>query len=109
MSRHPKTQLTWILLSCEHVRVPVCTHSQWLYSSEVLGLKAEAEPDLASPMALYLLVNHAAATLRSLLLLALLLAPLKSAKSHVALVSLVEGGLYHEGALSRWRVSFLNR
>lgn len=69
------------------------------------GLKAEVDHDLASPMALYLLVNHATDTLRSLLLFALLLAPLKSAKS--ALVPLLEGGLYHEGTLSRWWVSFL--
>lgn len=71
------------------------------------GLKAEVDHDLASPMALYLLVNHAGDMLKSLLLFALLLAPLKSAKSHVALVPLMEGGLYHEGTLSRWWVSFL--
>lgn len=72
----------------------------------MLGLKAEVEPDLASPMALYLLVNQAAVTLRSLLLLALLPAPLKSAKSHVALVPLLEGGLYHEGALKQMAGEF---
>lgn len=56
----------------------------------MLGLKAEVDYDLASPVSLYLLVNLTAVMLRSLLLLDLLLFPLKSAKSHVSLVPLME-------------------